>query len=138
MDFVNNTFDSNHATKSGAVLSSRNMRQRTNILNLTKNTFINNKCDQNGGVFSFILADYNMHLLNNTYRNNTAGFAGGVGYAFRASFMFFEEEGVYEGNSAGSRGGAWHLSLNTYQANLQSLKFSRTSFVSSFAQQSTI
>jgi len=137
IDFTNNIFDNNYATQAGAVFSSSNMRQTTSTLNLTNNTFTNNKCDQNGGVFYFVLTDYNMHSVNNTYINNTASLAGGVGYAYRASFVFLEEEGVYSNNSAGSFGGVWHLSLNTYQANLQSLEFSRTSFMNSLAQQST-
>jgi len=136
VDFTNNTFDSNYGIQSGAVFSSTNMRQRTSTLNLTNNRFINNRCDQNGGVFSFILTDYDMYSVNNTYINNTASLSGGVGYAFRASFVFLEEEGVYLNNSAGSFGGVWHLSLNTYQANLQSLKFSQTLFNNSIAQQS--
>jgi len=137
MEFTNNTFDSNYGIESGAVFSSTNMRQKTSALNLTNNTFTNNRCDQNGGVFYFILTDYNMHPVNNTYINNAASLAGGVGYAFRASFVFKEEEGVYLNNSAGSLGGAWFLSFNTYQANLQSWKFSQTSFTNSLAQQST-
>jgi len=111
------------------------MRQQTSTLNLTNNIFTNNKCDQNGGVFSLILTDYNMRPVNNTYQNNTASLAGGVGYAFRASFVFLEEEGVYSNNSAGTLGGAWYMSLNTYKSNLQSLSFSRTSFTNSIAKQ---
>ncbi len=76
--------------------------------------------------------------MNNTFRNNTASLAGGVGYAFRASFVFLEEQGAYKNNSAGSFGGDWYISLNAYQANLQSLEFSKTSFVNSLAQQSKI
>ncbi len=84
------------------------------------------------------MTDYNMHPVNNTYINNTAGLSGGVGYAFRASFVFLEEEGIYQNNSAGAFGGVWYISLNTYKANLQSLKFSQTLFNNSLAQQSKI
>jgi len=136
IDFTNNTFDNNYATQAAPVFSSRNMRQQTSTLNLINNIFINNRCDQNGGVFSFILTDYNMHAVNNTYQNNTAGLAGGVGYAFRASFVFLEEEGVYLNNSAGTIGGAWFLSFNIYKSNLQSLNFSQTSFTNSIAKKS--
>ena len=136
MNFVNNTFDSNYATQAGAVFSSKNMRQQTSSLKITNNTFINNRCDKNGGVFSFILTDYNMYSMNNIYRNNTASLNGGVGYALRASFALLEETGTYLSNSAGFSGGDWYISLNNYKIDLQSLEFSKTSFTNSFAEQS--
>jgi len=114
------------------------MRQQTSSLNIINNTFTNNKCAQNGGVYSFILTDYKMILTNNSYINNSAGLAGGVGYGLRASFALLEENAYYENNAAGTYGGAWYLSANNYKTNLQSFELSWSTFINSTSQQSTL
>jgi len=134
IQFINNTFDNNYALQSGAIFSSRNMRQQTSALDIINNTFTNNRCGQNGGVYSFILTDYTLISENNTYINNTAALAGGVGYALRASFAFMEQNSVYLNSSAGTSGGAWFLSFNNFQSGLQGFEFYQSSFVNSAAQ----
>ena len=138
MTITNNVFDHNFAIESGAVFNSRSMRQTTSTLALTNNTFTNNKCGQNGGVYSFILTDYKIASVDNIYINNSAGLAGGVGYGLRASFALLEENAYYENNAAGTYGGAWYLSANNYKTNLQSFQLSQNTFISSTAQASML
>lgn len=93
----NNAFKSNSAAGSGTVLAISHLKKSLNTIQLTNNTFIDNTCLQNGGVFSFSSAYIKIQAENNTYRNNAAKASGGVGFATGTDLLFAEENGTYIG-----------------------------------------
>jgi len=71
------------------------MRTNLNYLQIYNNTFANNVCVYNGGLFNFLTAFFNVTSLNNSYTHNAAGRSGGVGYTYRSELFYFEDHGYY-------------------------------------------
>jgi len=131
----NNTFDHNTATEQGGVLWASSLRQNTNTLNLTNNTFTNNYCNGIGGVYYIILANFQITLDNNIYKNNAATASGGVGYITRSDVLIAEKDSYYYGNSAGTNGGAWYLSLRITNNDSPPYSINNNIFIKSSASQ---
>jgi len=71
------------------------MRANLNHLQLLNNTFLDNVCNNNGGLFNFVTVFYNVSARNNIYMSNQAKRSGGVGYVYKSEFLYFEESGFY-------------------------------------------
>ena len=96
---MNCTFQNNLASQSGLVFRSSYMRVNRNYLQLLNNTFLNNVCNDNGGLFSFVSVSYNISTRNNIYMNNQAKRSGGVGYIYKSEFLYLEDNGFYYSNN---------------------------------------
>jgi len=73
------------------------MRENGNYLQMLNNTFSNNLCSANGGLFSFVNVYYKIFSNQNIYINNKAKFAGGVGYVYKSDILYSEDNGYYSG-----------------------------------------
>ena len=147
LTLVNNTFDNNYGSSSGAVLSAQNMQNSLNQMHITDNVFTNNLCSGQGGVFYIFNTHHNITSLNNIYTNNTAR-NGGVGYVYGTKLAYYEYNGTYNSNSspksiclilkanlAQSGGGAWFFYVNMQKRNGYFLSFNSSSFLNSSSDQ---
>ena len=147
LTLVNNTFDNNYGSSTGAVLSSQSMQNSLNQMHITHNVFTNNFCSGQGGIFYMFNTHCNITLLNNIYTNNTAQ-NGGVGYVYGAKLAYYEHNGTYNSNSspklifltlkanlAENSGGAWYFYVNMHKRNDYFLLFNSSSFLNSSSDQ---
>lgn len=94
----NNIFDGNHGFDKGTILSASHLKENFNNFQASNNTFTNNSCSKDGGIFYFNSAYINMKANNNTYLQNSAGDSGGVGYVTGTDLLCLESNSLYSGN----------------------------------------
>ena len=94
---ANCTFNNNRAIQSGNIFSSESMRTNLNYLQMLNNTFSNNNCGSNGGLFNFVNVLYKISSIGNTYTNNKAILSGGIGYVYKSEIWYSEDNGYYSG-----------------------------------------
>jgi len=100
MTISNCLFRNNFISQSGSILSSSNMRTNINYIQILNNTFTNNSCGFNGGLFNFLSVFYNITSIKNNYTHNKAKYSGGIGYTYRSELLYFEDNGYYYSKGA--------------------------------------
>ena len=90
-----NTFQGNFATKSGTIYTAEALLTGTSSIDIESNSFLNNICLGNGGLFSFVSVVHDFYAIGNDYENNFAATDGGIGYILHSKINFDEKYGNY-------------------------------------------
>ena len=90
-----NTFQGNLAIKSGTIYTAETLLVAVSSIYMEFNSFSNNICLGNGGLFSFTSVVHNFSAMANNYENNFAAGDGGVGYILHSKINFDEQYGNY-------------------------------------------
>lgn len=92
---VNNIFESNRGLEVGTAFNTQSMQNEFSSLLILNNTFKNNTCKKNGGVYGFVSTRYIVNATDNKYLGNSVGIAGGVGYVYESRLFYTETNAVY-------------------------------------------